>query len=99
MTSLRPDGHRFNVDGSIGGDCLHYLLPSVIDSWALMFYNALISKFGDVELIETLTDSNATDFKETVSQAHTSLDKRRDHVGHKPKRGSVITMRTDHVRF
>jgi hypothetical protein len=39
MTSNRPDGHRQNVCG--GTDNLHYLLPSVVDSWIHPLYNLM----------------------------------------------------------
>lgn len=39
MTSLRRDGHRAPAD------CLHYFLPTVVDSWIQMFYNMLVKRF------------------------------------------------------
>eukprot|EP00899_Mesostigma_viride_P026718 jgi/Mesvir1/7230/Mv19047-RA.1 len=40
MTEVRPDSH---VMGS-KGDCLHYTLPSVVDHWNWLLYNALIGR-------------------------------------------------------
>lgn len=45
MTSLRPDGHRADR-----GDCLHYYLPSVVDSWVHVLYNILVSRFEKNQL-------------------------------------------------
>ena len=57
MTSLRPDGHRFTDRIP---DCLHYWLPSVIDSWAYLLYNILIIKYNITEIEYAFSTSNST---------------------------------------
>lgn len=43
---LRPDDHRWNLDGSsLGADCLHHRLPGVPDSWVYMLSNLLYMKY------------------------------------------------------
>ena len=43
MTTLRGDGHMgFRHHGNNGDeDCLHYCHPGPIDTWVLMWFNAL----------------------------------------------------------
>eukprot|EP00899_Mesostigma_viride_P016212 jgi/Mesvir1/24592/Mv21912-RA.1 len=39
LTELRPDMHRPHAK-----DCLHYILPSVVDTWNWLLYNAMLGR-------------------------------------------------------